>query len=203
MQVIEQIGLEAAEILTLVFGILGTSFSSLLLFSPNMTRSISNVFNRPVSIDEKVAYLDTDVHLDSFFYSHNLLLGTCLVTGSSFSLIFLFFKMDTSNFANIFFSSHNYHSTNEMLFTALSWISTVASVFGLFFGALLFFAPHKMRKIEAKLNFWFETRPAFDKLEESTRELDTILFSHSVLFGLIGLILSIFIIILSILNLLS
>lgn len=203
MQIIQQIGLQAVEILTLVFGILGVTFSLLLMYSPNLTKSISAVFNRPVDIDGKMTCLNKDVHIDSYFYSHNMLFGTCLVAGSIFSLIFFFFKLDVSNFANIFFVSHQYLSTNEMFFSAVSWVGKVACFCGLFFGTILFFAPNKMRNIETKMNTWFETRHIFEKLDNSNRELDTILFRRPLFFGSVGMILSCFIIVLSILNLLT
>ena len=203
MQIIQQIGLQAVEILTLVFGILGVTFSLLLMYSPNLTKSISAVFNRRVDLDDKMTYLNKDVHIDSYFYSHNMLFGTCLVAGSIFSLIFFFFRLDVSTFANIFFVSNRHLSTNEMIFDAVSWIGKVACFFGLFFGTMLFFAPNKMRHIETKLNSWFETRHLFEKLDNSDRDLDTFLFRRPVFFGAIGLIISLFIIVLSILNLLS
>jgi hypothetical protein len=203
MQVIQQIGLEVIEILTLVFGILGITFSSLLLFSPNMTKSISKLFNRYVSIDEKVSYLDKSVKVDSFVYGHNMIFGALLIAGSLFALIFFFFKLDVSNFANIFFVSRKYLSTNEMIFSAISWIGKVACFFGLVCGFILFFAPSKMRKIEGGLNTWFETRPIFKKLDNANMEFDAFLFRHPVIFGIIGFAISFLIIILSILNLIS
>jgi hypothetical protein len=203
MQLIQEIGLEAIEILTLVFGILGITFSLLLLFSPNLTKSISNVFNRYVSLEEKVAYLDKDVKVDSFIYSHNMLIGACLAAGSVFALIFFFFRLDISSFANIFFVPGKYLSTNRMIFNAVTWIGKVACFFGFVFGIMLFVAPMKMKQIEDKMNVWFETRHIFEKLDDSNRDLDAILFRHPLPFGLVGLIISFFIIILSILNLLN
>jgi len=203
MQIIQQIGLQAVEILTLVFGILGVTFSLLLMYSPNLTKSISSVFNRYVDLDDKVTYLDKDIQIDSYIYNHNMLIGTCLVAGSIFSLIFFFFKLDVSSFANVFFVSNQHLSTNEMIFSAVSWVGKVACFFGLFFGAMLFFAPNKMRHIETILNSWFETRHVFDKLDDSKRELDTIFFRRPMFFGAVGLVVSLFIIVLSILNLLS
>lgn len=203
MQIFQQIGLQAIEILTLIFGILGMTFSLMLIFSPNLTRSVSKVFNRSISVDDKVAYLDKDVRVDSFIYSHNMLIGTCLIAGSIFSLIFFFFKLDVSSFANVFFVSGKYFSTNEMIFNAVTWIGKVACFFGVVFGIMLFIAPTKMKQFENKMNSWFETRHIFEKLDNSNRELDAVLFRHPIPFGLIGLIISFFIIILSILNLLS
>lgn len=203
MHIIQQIGLQVVEILTLVFGILGVTFSLLLMYSPNLTKSISSVFNLSVNIDDKITYLDKDIQIDSYFYSHNMIFGTCLVAGSIFSLIFFFFKLDVSSFANVFFVSNRHLSTNEMIFSAVSWIGKVACFFGIFVGTMLLFAPNKMRQIETKLNSWFETRHVFDKLDDSNRDLDTILFQRPVFFGAVGLIVSLFIIVLSILNLLS
>jgi hypothetical protein len=203
MELINQIGLEVVEILTLVFGILGITFSFLLLFSPSLTKSISKVFNRYVNIDKKINCLDKDVRIDSFIYHHNLLFGTFLIAGSIFSLIFFFFRLDVSNFANIFFVSPKYLSINEMIFSSASWIGRVACFFGLVFGTILALAPHKMRQVGNKLNFWFDTRSMFDKLDNPNRELDTILFKHPVIFGLTGLIISFVTIILSLLNLMG
>jgi hypothetical protein len=203
MELIGQIGLEVVEILTLVFGILGITFSFLLLLSPGLTKSISKVFNRYVNIEKKINYLDKDFQVDSFVYHHNLLFGTLLVAGSIFSLIFFFFKLDVSNFANIFFVSQKYLSINEMIFSSVAWIGRVACFFGLVFGTILALAPHKMRQLGNKLNFWFDTRAMFDRLDNSDRELDTILFQHPVIFGLTGLTISFVIILLSLLNLLG
>ena len=203
MPTFQLIGLQTLEILTLIFGILGVTASLLLIFSPNLTRSISNLFNRHVNIDEKIEYVDKEINIDSFFYSHNILVGTLLAAGSVFSLIFLFFKLDISDFANIFFVSHKHQSTYEMIFYFISWVGKVACFFGLLFGFILFFSPDKMRWIENKLNFWFETRPVFDKLNNSFYGFDALLLGRSMFFGLIGLILSIFIIVLSTLNLLD
>ena len=203
MSIFQQIALEAVEILTLVFGILGITFSLLLIFSPSLTKSISAVFNRNVNIDDTVSLLDKDVSVDSFIYSHNVIFGICLSAGSAFALIFFFFSLDVSSFANIFFVPGKYVSTNKMIFEAVSWIGKVACFLGLICGIILFIAPDKMKRIENVMASWFETRPVFEKLDESKRELDTLFFRHPIVCGAIGLIISVFVIVLSILNLLS
>lgn len=203
MQLVQQIGLQAIEILTLVFGILGITFSSLLLFAPNMTKSISKLFNRYVSIEDKVSYLDKDVKIDSLIYGHHMITGALLFAGSLFALIFFFFQLDVTSFANIFFVSREYLSMNEMIFNAAAWVGKIACFFGLGCGVLLFFIPDKMKRIESKVNIWFETRPIFKKLDSPNMEFDAVLFRHPVISGLIGLIVSFFIVVLSILNLLN
>jgi hypothetical protein len=203
MSLFQTIILDAVEILTLVFGILGITFSLLLIFSPSLTKSISAVFNRYVNFDEKVSYLDKDVQVDSFIYSHHVIFGLSLAAGSVFALVFFFFKLDVSTFANIFFVSGKYATTNKMIFEAVTWIGKVACFFGFICGILLLAAPQKMKRIENVMNSWFETSPVFDKLDESNRELDTLFFKYPVVYGSFGLIISLFIIVLSILNLLS
>ena len=203
MPIFHQIALEAVEILTLIFGILGITFSLLLIFSPSLTKAVSSVSNRSVHLDEKVSYLDKNVQLDSFIYSHNAMFGICLIAGSAFALVFFFFRLDVSSFANIFFVSGKYVSTNEMIFEAVSWIGKVASFVGLLCGITLYVAPGKMKRIENVMNSWFETRSAFAKLDDSKHELDKLFFRHPVIYGSIGLILSLFVIVLSILNFLG
>lgn len=203
MGVFWQIGFQSVEILTLVFGILGITFSLLLLFSPTLIQSVSHVFNRYINVDQKIAVIDKSIQIDSFVYSHHVLFGLCLMAGSIFSLIFFFFRLDISTFANVFFVSEKYISTNKMVFYVVSWIGKVACILGLIVGTLLTFRPAGMKKIEHRLNAWFETRPMVEKLDRPTHNLDTFLFQHPVAFGIAGLILSFFIVVLSILNFLG
>jgi hypothetical protein len=201
MHAFEQIFLEGVEILTLIVGILGVSFSLFLLLSPTFSRSLSNFFNRQMSVDEKIAYLDQEVNIGSVFYRYNKLFGLLLIAGSVFTLIVFYFKLDISRLANIFSVSQRHLSTTEMIFHFLSWVGKVACFFGLLTGIILFFAPAKMKQIENKLDSRIETRPVFDKLNSSNYKLDVLSKRHPLLFGSIGLIISVFIIILSILNL--
>ena len=201
MHSFQQIFLQTAQILTLIFGILGVIFSLFLLLSPNLSRSISNLFNRHVSIDEKIAYVDQDVNIDSAFYRYNKLFGLLLIAGSVFALSVFYFKLDISRLANIFSVSQKHLSTNEMIFYFLSWVGKVACFIGLLTGTVLFLAPAKLRQIENKLNSRIETGPVFDKLNSSSYKFDALSLRHPILFGSIGLIISVAIIVLSILNL--
>ena len=53
MDIIREIGLQVISILTLVFGIMGITFSLMTLFSPKMIQQVSNVLNRSVNIEKK------------------------------------------------------------------------------------------------------------------------------------------------------
>jgi hypothetical protein len=203
MEIFWDIALHTVEILTLLFGVLGMAFSLLLLFSPGMTKSIGSFFNRSVSFDPKLSILDKDIPTESFIYSHPVIIGLCLVAGSIFALIFFFFHLDITNFANVFLGSPKYFMTFEIIFICFAWIARIACTLGLIFGLFLLFAPQKMRMIEAKVNTWFETRTIFEKLDRSGPELDVLFFRHPFFFGLAGTIISFLIITLSVVNLLS
>lgn len=203
MEIFWDIALHTVEILTLLFGVLGMAFSLLLLFSPRLTKSLGNFFNRSISVEPKISLLDKDIPTEAFIYSHNVIFGLCLVAGSIFALIFFFFNIDISNFANVFLGSRKYFMTLEVIFIFFAWIAKVACIFGLIFGFFLLFAPAKMQAIESKLNTWFETKAIFDKLDRSGPELDVLFFRHPFFFGMAGAVISFLIITLAIVNLLS
>ena len=197
-----EIGLQTVGILALMFGILGIAFSLLLLISPNVAKKISNVFNRYIDVDKKVSYLDKDIQTESIIYKHHVITGVCLIIGSGFILIFLMFKLDVANFVNIFFSSQKYASINEIISNSMAMIGKIVGVTGIIFGFILLFLPGKMKKIEKKVNTWFSTQHAINKINETHHDIDTFIYRHAVLFGLTGLIVSIFLTVLATFNML-
>ncbi|UCD77606.1 MAG: hypothetical protein JSW26_19610 [Desulfobacterales bacterium] len=203
MQIIQEIGLQAIEILTLIFGVLGITFSVLLLFSPNLTKSLSNILNRRINFDEKIDFLDKDIEIAHFFYNHHILIGLVLVGGSAFSLFFFYFSLDVAKFTRVFLGSQNSTLFPVIIINSISWIGKIACLFGLFYGFLLVLAPGKMRQIESKLNSWFETKSIIEKLDKSGSDLDSFIFRHPIWVGLTGAVLSFFLLSLSIINLLE
>jgi len=203
MEILLEIGLQAIEILTLVFGILGMTLSLMLLFSPNLAKSLSNILNRSVNLDKKLEYLDKDIEISAFFYQHNIVVGMLLVAGSLFSLFFFLFSLDVEKFSGIFLGSQNHIFPGEIIITSIVWIGKVGCLAGLIFGSLLVYVPDKMRQMEKKLNSWFETKSMIEKLDKSTHDLDTFFFRHTTAVGLTGAVISFFLISLSIINLLK
>ena len=202
MSTFPQMALQALDMFTLVFAILGITFSLLLLFSPNLARTVSNLFNRNINLDRRIAFLDKELHADVFFYRHNIIFGLFLILGSAFSLVSFFFKLDVSAFASIFFVSEDYYSAHEILFDAVVWLGKIACFFGLLFGALLVFAPNSMKKIETRLNSKIETKGMFERLDTPRSSLDMIAFRMPTVFGFSCLVVSFLLLMLSINNLL-
>jgi hypothetical protein len=203
MEIFREISIQAIEILTLIFGILGMTLSLMLIFFPRLVKNISNILNRNVNVDNKLEYLDKSIEITAFFYNYNVVAGVVLIAGSVFSLFFFFFSLDITKFAGIFFGSQQHLFTSEIIITSIIWIAKIGCLAGLFFGILLTFAPDTMKRMENKLNSWFETKPMIKKLDNSSHDLDTFFFRHTTPVGLTGAIVSFFLISLSIINLLK
>jgi len=203
MEIIKEIGLQVIEILTLIFGILGMTFSVMLLLSPNMTKNFSKILNRSINIDQKIELLDKEIEITKYVYNHNIVLGLVLIAGSAFSLFFFFFSLDVEKFAGVFLGSQDYLFLVEIMIPSIIWIGKVACVAGLAAGSLLIFAPGRLNRLENKLNYWFETKAVIEKLERSSHELDSFFFRHPIMMGLTGAVISFFILSLSLINLLD
>ena len=203
MEIIKEIGLQAIEVLTLTFGILGMTFSAMLMFSPNLTQNLSKMLNRNINIDQKIAILDRDVEVGHYFYGHHVVMGMLLIAGSAIALSFFYFSLDIAKFINIFFESPHQVFFGEILLASILWVGKITCLVGLFYGSLLMFAPIKAKHWEKKLNTWFETRSLFEKLEKSSENVDSFFFRHPIIVGLTGAVISFFIISLSIINLLD
>jgi hypothetical protein len=202
MEIFWEIGIQTIEILTLVFGIMGMTLSLMLMFSPRLTQNLSNVLNRSINVDKRLEYLDKDIQISQFFYSHHIAMGLILVAGSVFSLFFFFFSLDVSNFAGIFFGSRANIFTAELVVSTIIWVGKIGCLAGLACGLLMVLKPDLMKGIEGKLNSWFETKPMIEKLDKSSHDMDSFFFSHPIAVGLVGAVTSFFLISLSIINLL-
>ena len=202
MEIFWEIGIQTIEILTLIFGIMGMTLSIMLMFSPRLTQNLSHVLNRSINVDKRLEYLDKDVQISEFFYSHHIIMGLILVAGSAFSLFFFFFSLDVSKFVGIFFGSRANVFTAELVVSTITWIGKVGCLAGFAVGLLMVFKPDSMKRIENRLNSWFETKPFIEKLEKSSHDLDSFFFRHSIPVGLVGAVISFFLISLSIINLL-
>jgi len=203
MEIFWEIALQTVEFLTLIFGIFGMTFSLMLLFSPHLARSLSNILNRQVNVDNHIEYLDKNIEITEFLYSYHVATGILIVAGSAFSLFFFFFSLDVTKFADILFGSQANAFPGELIIRFVTWIGKIGCLAGLVFGILLLFAPDFMKRIEDKLNFWFETKPMIEKLDKSSHDLEPFFFRYPIAIGLTGAVVSFFLISLSIINLLK
>jgi hypothetical protein len=202
MNLLWEIGLQAIEIMTLLFGMLGMTLSLLLLFVPRVVQNVSGVLNRSVDIDKKLGILDRDIHTEKAIYGHPLMVGGGLIAGSVFALFFFLFKFDVSKFAQVFFGSHNHGLYGEIIFITLGWVGRIGCLFGLLIGLGLVIAPRRVRAIDQKMNTRYETGSWIEKFQRPTHSLDVFFFRYPIFFGLLVGSISSVLIVISILNLL-
>lgn len=203
MEIFWEIGIQTIEILTLIFGIMGMTLSLMLLFAPHLAQNLSNVLNRSINVDKGIEYLDKGIEVSEFLYKHHIAMGMLLVAGSAFAIFFFFFSLDVPKFAEIAFGSKANSFSVELFLNTITWIGRIGCLAGLIFGLMMVFVPQLMRRIESKLNSWFETGSVIEKLDKSSHDVDSFFFRHPVAVGLIGAVLSFLVVSLSIINLLD
>jgi hypothetical protein len=203
MEIIREIGLQVIEILTLIFGTLGLTFSAMLMFAPNLTKKLSNILNRNVNVEKNMLFLDKDIAMSAFFYSQHVVVGLLLMAGSALALFFIYFSMDSTNFSKIFPGSPQQVFFGEILLDSILWVGKAACVAGLIFGGMLTASPEKMKRIENKLDSWFETGSVIEKLDQSNPNVDSFFFRHPLPVGMVGAIISFMILSLSLIHLLD
>jgi hypothetical protein len=203
MKIIQQIGLQAVEILTLFTAVLGMILSVMLLFSPRLTKSLSTILNRKINFDDKIGFLDKDIEIVHHLYNHHVVVGMLFIGGAAFGLFFFFFSLDVAKFTSVFLGSQQYTFVPEILIDSIIWIGKVACLIALLYGVLLVFAPGKMGQVEGKLNSWFETGSLIEKFDKTDHDFDSFIFRHPIMVGVAGSFLSFFLLSLSIANLLD
>ena len=189
--------------MTLVFGILGITFSTVLIASPNQTKNFSDILNRSFNVDEKLSFLDKDIDISGYFYDHHIWAGLLLVVGSSFAFTIFYVSLDITILTKILVGSQTQMLWGEILFGTILWIGKITCLAGILCGSLLLLAPQKMKQLENKLNTWFETKVLFKKLDQTSHNIDSLFFRYPLPVGITGAVLSFLILCLSIINLLD
>ena len=203
MEIIKEIGLQVIEILTLIFGILGMTFSAMLMFSPKLTQNLSGILNRNFNVNDKISFLDKNIEITEYVYGHHIVVSLLLIIGSSIALFFFYFSLDTAKFVRIFFDSPHKIFFGEIFLKSVLWVGKLSCLAGLLFGSLLMFVPTLMKRVDSKLSLWVETKSMIDKLDKPSDNLDSFFFRHPLPIGLTGAIISLLVISLSLINLLD
>ena len=192
MQIIWEISLQAVEIFTLVVGLLGIILSLLLLFDMEKIQQLGKRFNQYVDIDREFRKLiDQNISTEGLFYRHNILTGVCLIVGSAFILVFLFYRLDVQSFLTALFGKGNFNTVTDIVVSAMALVGKVAGIVGILLGSILLFDPDQLKYIEKRLNVWFATEPMLEKLEQAHPDIDAFVYRKPVLCGLVGLTTSI------------
>jgi len=196
MEAILDIFLITGEAVFLLFSCVGVLFFILLLFFPKTALSISDFFDRSLDLEKNIRVLNGLRETDAIAYRHNYVSGGLFIVGSLFCLHFLFFKLDFEAFSDIFFSSNRYLIIYEIVFSTLLIAAKLVCVVGFILGFGLLFVPERLKKIEERANRWTDTQHIANKLDDTRYDVDKVFFRYPIVFGLMGLAISILLIVL-------
>lgn len=192
MNMFWEMGLQAVEIFTLVVGLLGIILSLLLLFDAQKIQQLGKRFNQYIDLDGKFRkMIDRNISSEGLFYKHNILAGVCLIVGSAFILVFLFYRLDVQSILIALFGRGNFNTITDIVISTMALVGKLAGIVGILLGSVLLFDPEQLKNIEKRLNIWFATEPMLAKLEQSHPDVDAFVYQKPVLCGIIGLTTSI------------
>ncbi len=190
LNIVQDILLQSAEIVTLFVGIMGIILSLLLILSPLRFQKLSRKLNYWIHFDEKLLVLDTEFRTDRFIYRHHRMAGVLIIAGSIFILAFLFFKLDMDKLTEIFFHQGKTQLLNEVFLRAAILLGKIGGLVGVVLGVLLVVSAAKIQAIESKMESGLTTQPLVDKLNEFHGGLDATLTRYPLILGLAGLVAS-------------
>jgi hypothetical protein len=194
------IGLDAAVLLTIVCGVAGLLLSLGLLLFPERIRHLNALLSRSYNVKERLAYFDRPLPDTLFIYRHPLVYGALLAVGAVMVLIFLVFQIDTDRLLAALDLQGIHVLLGEMILEAMMLTGKIAGTIGLLLGLALMVAPHRLQRIETRLNTWIGTQSLVDRLDRYNDAFDGFVFRRPVLAGSIGLLLSVILILLSMLS---
>lgn len=192
-----EIGLEAAAVLTIVCGVAGLLVSLGLLLFPERVRHLNALLSRSYHVKERLAYFDRTLPDTLFIYRQPLVYGALLTVGAAVVLAFLVFQIEIDRLLAVSDLQGIRRLLWEMALEAMMLTGKVAGAIGLLLGLALMIAPHRLQRIEARLNTWIGTQSLVDRLDSSSDAFDGFVFRRPVLTGSIGLLLSAILIVLS------
>jgi len=194
MQLVLEILIRVAEILTIVAGTAGVCLSLVLLVSPRLIHKASQALNRHVLNENQLASLNPSVPAEPYLLKHHVVLGGCLVASSIFILLFMFIQAPIVE-------SFGFITDMAIEFSIL--LGKTAGCIGLIAGTILFFSPTTFKAIGQRANMWIDTQAIFTKLDTLSVDVDSFFIKYSLICGLVGLAVSAALIAISILNFLG
>lgn len=194
MQIVLEIIIRVAEIMTIIAGAAGVCLSLGLIFFPSLILKASQVLNRQMMTERQLDTLNPTIHSEAFVLRYNRVSGGLLIVSSIFILLFLFVGAQVTEGFGLF---------TDMAIEFSCLLGKTAGVVGLVAGLLLFFYPDTFKALGQKTNIFIDTRPVFRKLDMVCVDTDSLIIKFSRIFGLVGLAISAGLIIISVANFLG
>lgn len=189
MSIVKNILLSSAEIITITVGVAGLILSLAILVSPAAVGRISGKLNRQFNFGNRYEQLNRQVSVERVLGWVPFLSGSLIAGGSLAVLAFLCF------------SPMPQYTGRVMLaigFESLVLLARLASVLGFVFGCMLMFAPDALKRINDKLNRWHDADAVVHRMEQYTIDFDGWILNNPRASGVIGLIMSVVLLVVSI-----
>ena len=205
--IIFQIIIEFLNTFSLVAGILGIFLFAVMLRSLQTLKIMGKTFNRTFSLKRMERGLNRKMgqNLHFFLISHPHLFGFFLSL-ISFILILVFsFKIQPEALPPLFHISQEKVPVLILFFQTLKLLGLISLTCVFVFGLLLVFRKELAEKFCITVDRWYNIDDSIEnKLEETiSKDIDTISFLMNKSIGWTGLVLSLFLVLLSLYNLLK
>lgn len=162
-----------------------------MLFAPAWLVRISERVNHWIDTSIWFKKLDEQKNFERLFYRHHIVMGILIVTGSLYSLRFLWRLYDAEQL--LFLPVLDNTFLQEILQIVITYILLSGNAAAFLVGLVVLIRPSLLKNIETWSNHWLETDRLFGKLDQRVDLDNRIIPEHPRLFGLLVVIGSLFI----------
>ena len=198
--------IEFSAYFSLVAGILGLFLFVTMINSLSFLKKLGQLFNRIYSLKkmEKTVNGNIDLNMKKFLFMYSTFSGLCLCFLSGFPIVFLTCKVDMEKFAVLLPVKSSYHIILLTGLQSFQWFTVCALGFVFLYGILLLFHKKLAERLNQIFDTWYNLDEAIEnKFEKTiTKDVDTVSFLRNKHVGWTGLIISLFLILLAVINLL-
>ncbi len=165
----------------LLFGaLLGVALGLLLIFKPQYLGRLSKVANRWVSTRHISQWLDRSISIEHWFYRHHRALGTVVVLGAAYILVYFGFMLDRAYILQRWGEKLPLAAEQlNGLFNAMVLGALTGGVVALIAGLFLWFRPSLLRGVEQESNRWVSSRRATKILDVPHDQVDAFVAQHA------------------------
>ena len=164
-----------------------------ILISPALVARAGRAVNRWISTDALFRRLDASTLTERAFYRHHRVSGVLLVLGAGF-VIYQFAV--GINYSALFGRAMimGSHAAAAWLARALGFIAIVFSAVAFCLGAVVFFRPSLLKRLEQRANTWFATDDSLKSLDEQFNAPERLFLRNPRLVGLLVALASLYVI---------
>jgi len=194
--------IKSSLIFSFVAGLLGVFLFSVMIMSLDLLRDLGNFFNKSFPVKKIEKKMNSSKNIDDTFFKYSKVFGVLIIAGGLYIFYALLKGMKIEAMKTVFnISDVNWPFILALLKTI--WLFTLVSVIaGIIFGLLLIADTDVAKDLSSLFNKWYDYDEIEQRLDDTVlKDTDTICFLHNKIVGIFGLTASVFLLILSSINL--